>query len=446
MTALRVAYLTSEYGDIGQQRGGLGSHLARTVPLVAAAGARCDVFLCSGSRGDTARETIVVDGVNVHRIAGSHETPFDDLLVPAQVRRHLRSAWLLADALGSPQTPAFDVVQVPNIGVAGLFADVRVPMAMRFSSHAATWHAASGAQRDARTVLGEILQRRAIDRAVAHFAPSRFVAALVSEETGIPVDVIRPPMPSVEDDARWDTEWAASAAGGGPYVVHAGQLGAAKGTDLVIAAAEIAMTGGARLRFHFCGPDAGAGARIARLERRFPDRVQYHGRLPASRLHPLMGGAHAVLCPSRADNLPNVAIEAMALGTPVIGTRGASIDELVNDGESGVLVPLEATALAEAIARLVSLPADDLARMRRAARDKVSEALDPGRQIRALLDFYGSVAGRPVPEPRPRLAMAKQIRADLIALQPWFENDGSRSRARTRLFGNLPKHWRRRTP
>lgn len=440
---MRVAFLTTEYGDLGRHRGGLGSYLSRTAPLLAAAGAECHVYLCSGQPGDQLRGTVERDGVAVHHVPGDGATPFDGLDLPNQVRWHLRSAWLLADALASSPAPTPEVVQVPNFGVSGLFVDVCAPMIMRFSSHAATWHAASGARRDARTVLGEILQRRAIDRATAHYAPSRFVAKLVFEETGIPVDVIRPPAPtSMVGRSEWESEYAEATAGDVPYVVHAGQLGRAKGTDLVVAAAEMLLHERSDIGFHFCGADAGAGTLITALERRFPGRVKYHGRLPANRLLPLMHGARAVLCPSRADNLPNVAIEAMVVGTPVIGTHGASIDELVEDGVSGILVPLEPTALATAIARVVELSEVDLRRMQQAACSRISTVLDPGRQIDALLEYYRAALRRPVAEPRPRSVAARLVLADLQVLRQCWDRGRSASARRSRVVRKLARWFR----
>lgn len=57
------------------------------------------------------------------------------------------------------------------------------------------------------------------------------------------------------------------------------------------------------------------------------------------------------------DVLPNVLKEAMAVGVPVVTTRLAGIEELVADGETGLLVPAgDAWALARALERLLSDP------------------------------------------------------------------------------------------
>ena len=56
------------------------------------------------------------------------------------------------------------------------------------------------------------------------------------------------------------------------------------------------------------------------------------------------------MIPSRVDNLPNTLIESLLLNIPVIGSLGASIDELIEPGISGELVPIgDSAALAEAM-------------------------------------------------------------------------------------------------
>jgi glycosyltransferase involved in cell wall biosynthesis len=54
------------------------------------------------------------------------------------------------------------------------------------------------------------------------------------------------------------------------------------------------------------------------------------------------------------DGIPNVLVEAMRLGVPVVSTAVSGIPELVIDGQTGLLVPpRDAPALATALARLL---------------------------------------------------------------------------------------------
>ncbi|MBC7351516.1 MAG: glycosyltransferase family 4 protein, partial [Thermogutta sp.] len=46
-----------------------------------------------------------------------------------------------------------------------------------------------------------------------------------------------------------------------------------------------------------------------------------------------------VVCiPSRSESFGRTAIEAMAVGTPVVATRVGGLGEIINDGETGLLV------------------------------------------------------------------------------------------------------------
>src|SRR5262249_13945259 len=61
--------------------------------------------------------------------------------------------------------------------------------------------------------------------------------------------------------------------------------------------------------------------------------------------------------PSLTEGLSNVILEAMAAGVPVVATRVGGNPELVEDGRTGWLVPVEnATEIADAVCRLLDQP------------------------------------------------------------------------------------------
>lgn len=67
--------------------------------------------------------------------------------------------------------------------------------------------------------------------------------------------------------------------------------------------------------------------------------------------------ADALILPSLYEGLPVCVLEAMAAGKPVIATKAGGTPELINDGETGFLVPTEnPQALSSAIEKLVNLP------------------------------------------------------------------------------------------
>jgi glycosyltransferase involved in cell wall biosynthesis len=93
------------------------------------------------------------------------------------------------------------------------------------------------------------------------------------------------------------------------------------------------------------------------------DRVRWAGALdqPAVRAqyraHDLLVLAAEVAPDGDRDGLPNVVVEALSQGLPVVATRAAAIPELIVDGVHGRLVPPgDADALAAAIEALAADP------------------------------------------------------------------------------------------
>ena len=71
----------------------------------------------------------------------------------------------------------------------------------------------------------------------------------------------------------------------------------------------------------------------------------------------LMQRATVLVLPSKWEGLPNVVLEAMAAGLPVIATAVDGIQELLEDGVTGWLVPSDdEAALSEAIQEALTAP------------------------------------------------------------------------------------------
>jgi len=84
------------------------------------------------------------------------------------------------------------------------------------------------------------------------------------------------------------------------------------------------------------------------------------------------------------DGIPNVLVEAMAVGLPVVSTNISGIPELIEHGVSGLLTPQkDARALAGAVAELLDTPALRK-KLGGAAREKVCRLFDAESNILAL--------------------------------------------------------------
>lgn len=81
-------------------------------------------------------------------------------------------------------------------------------------------------------------------------------------------------------------------------------------------------------------------------------RVVFLGRLDDAALARFYRELDLFVVPSQQEGLSIVALEAMAAGAPVVSTRCGGPEEFVIDGQTGLLVPHDAAALAAAIERL----------------------------------------------------------------------------------------------
>ena len=95
------------------------------------------------------------------------------------------------------------------------------------------------------------------------------------------------------------------------------------------------------------------------------DRVTFLGARPRDEALRYLAGARAAVLSSAWENLPHAAVEALAVGTPVVSTAVGGVPEVVRDDENGLLVPPnDPAALAGALRRLLT---DDALRLRLAA-------------------------------------------------------------------------------
>lgn len=113
-----------------------------------------------------------------------------------------------------------------------------------------------------------------------------------------------------------------------------------------------------------------------------------------ARLHRLLASAAVLAFPSTGDTFGYAALEAMAVGTPVVAARSAAIPEIVEDGRNGLLVePGDAEDLAGALQRVLS---DDVGRRRmaEAARSAVAERFDARVTTAQVVHLLRQVAAR----------------------------------------------------
>lgn len=144
-----------------------------------------------------------------------------------------------------------------------------------------------------------------------------------------------------------------------PVILGVGRLVAKKGFDVLITALSHLETHNYRCQI------IGEGPQRARLEKLIKaqgqdETITLAGALPHEDVREQIASAAMVVLPSRVlpdgdrDGIANVLLEAMATHVPVITTPAGAAAEVIDNEQSGLLVPPDApTALAQAIDRLL---------------------------------------------------------------------------------------------
>lgn len=142
-------------------------------------------------------------------------------------------------------------------------------------------------------------------------------------------------------------------------------------------------------------------ALAARLE--VAERVQFTGFVPPEMVHDTYGAATVVVVPSRrAEPFGLVALEAAAMGRPVVASRVGGLPEVVVEGETGLLVPEgDPDALAAAVSCLLDDP-ERAVRMGRAARTRALGNFSFDRYVDAYEELYRRVTDARVEAGAPR--------------------------------------------
>jgi glycosyltransferase involved in cell wall biosynthesis/ribosomal protein S18 acetylase RimI-like enzyme len=108
----------------------------------------------------------------------------------------------------------------------------------------------------------------------------------------------------------------------------------------------------------------------------------------------LYGAMDLLVLPSHREGFPRAAMEAAAMGLPVIATDIRGCRQVVEDGTNGILVPVrDAEALAEAIRRLGDDP-EMMRRMGEASRIRAIEHFDERWVVEKVMRAYREVAER----------------------------------------------------
>lgn len=141
-------------------------------------------------------------------------------------------------------------------------------------------------------------------------------------------------------------------------VVCVGRLDSQKDPMTLVHAFRILAKRGTRCELVWVGDGPMRTAIEQEIQRSPSDlRITLSGWANSRQVLAQLRNARALVLPSRSENIPSVIMEAFALRRPVVSTKVGGIDELVQDGVNGWLVPpRSADALAGALRQVLQTP------------------------------------------------------------------------------------------
>ena len=374
--AMHILWLT-EHAHPG--RGGMAASCERLVSGLRRAGARVDIVQLTGGAGDVQCQ-VELGGERIFAPLG------DD------AAHGMHALWVHLQACARPWTHvvAFGGQQ-PLIAAPVLAAWLGLPLLTLLRGN------------DFDTAVFQPLRLAALTNAL-----TRSVAVLtVSHDMQQRVSALYPGLnvttaangialqhwQALPSDRSRAAAWRASAVTPGCCVLGVfGQIKAKKGALLLLetlAAADLAP------HFHLLF--------IGELDQAVHDYLETHPQISASvkaaldrdQLIPWYLACDAVALPSLYDGMPNVLLEAGALGVPVIAARAGGIPDVMQDARHGWLfAPGDREACGAALAHFLATPAEQRVRTGQQLRKRIAVEFTSEREADALLTVLNAVARR----------------------------------------------------
>lgn len=291
-----------------------------------------------------------------------------------------------------------DIIQIPNYKGCGMFTSlfIKKPILLRISSYRPVWNLMSQENiKSLDTRFLAWLERKQLTQAENIIAPSVLLKNIIEKEEKLKqrIKVIRTPFfnETSEDDPSVYTEYLKNE----KYVLYFGRYQLHKGFHILSKSLTKLFEKHPDLKVVFVGDDSetslASSMKEYALEQnpKYKDKLIFIKSLRHKQLYPIIKRSHVVVLPSLIDNMPNAALEAMALGKAVIGTYGASFDEFIHDGVNGFLTQKNCVeSLENKLIEVLAHP--DLSVIERKAQETISE-FEPSNVVVQLLDHYQNI-------------------------------------------------------
>lgn len=286
-----------------------------------------------------------------------------------------------------------DIIQFTSLMGLPMMYRGKIPAVLRLSSYARIAFATHITVSKNLTETMAFFERKAANRCTAVYAPCRSTADKFSADSHRKVYVLETPF---QNDVKCYDYSFADRLKGKRYVFFFGILSPEKGVGTIAEILYQFLDTYRDCSFVFAGqPYAVNGVNAHTLLRKcageYADRVVLFKALPHEQLYPLIMGAEVVVLPYFNDNLSNACLEAMSFAKIVIGTDGASFEQVIEDGYNGVLCQRnDPEDLLDKLHYTMNLSEERKREMENNAKKRIDQ-LDPKIAVKKLIYFYEKV-------------------------------------------------------
>jgi glycosyltransferase involved in cell wall biosynthesis len=395
---LHIGFLTSEYIiPPTHLDGGLATYIQKVSRGLVERGHQVSVFCLSDRNFDW-----IDEGVCIHEVLDvslrKHDLLNDIIFPTAKIEEILENSSKLAKRLLEVNTQdPLDIIQAASYQAVGIAMcnNGSIPLITRISSLAPLYRNSNVISKNANTLsaaLTDWCETYQIENSDCSFAPSALMAKHSSLLSHAVPHVIRSPIDRYNENL--DESFFNQNLKGMKYLLFFGTLNRMKGIEIISRSVGGLLEEFPDLHFVFVGRTHLAGDhqsfadKIIMDNEKWKNNLHYYKSLSKQKLYPVIRHAFGVLIPSLIDNYPNTCLEAMQFGKIVIGTYESSLDEMIVNGETGILVQKnDVESLQAGIRNLLVMSIDQRSEMEARIRRNFDEIIAEDR-IGQLINLY----------------------------------------------------------
>lgn len=284
-----------------------------------------------------------------------------------------------------------NIIQFTSLYGIAFFYTGKIPAVLRLSSYAKTAFPTYQTYSSFTVKVMSLLERASSLRCNAVFAPCKKNAEIFAKDCKRSVKVIETPF--INDVQKYDNKYVDTDLKGKKYVLFFGTLYIEKGILVIAELLERFLEENPNYYFVFVGDvcsinGESASNLLCRRAGRCVERVIIFNALPHEQLYPIIRQSQFVILPSLMENLSNACIEAMYFEKVVIGTDGASFEQLITHGKNGLLCRIgDSKDLFDKMQIAVLMTEEEKGRMGKLAKRRIDK-LKPEYAVKRLVQLY----------------------------------------------------------